>query len=351
MGGSLPALESYLIDQGILSTGELDRFASQTPGGVVSALGETLARFGTLTAHQVECVRAGRTHQLVYDDYVVLGSLGAGSQANVLKAFHLVLRRIDALKVLRPELLQGKDSRMRGDAEGRFRQGVRIAAQLEHPNVVRTYSFGRCDGTLYIATEYVDGQNLDELAQLTKGLRPADALHYTLQTARGLAYAHGKRIIHRDIKPSNLLLDKHSATVKIIDTGLARIEGNEETRITAPQYMMGSAICMSPEQASDSRCADYRSDIYSLGCTLYMLLTARPIYDQPTVTLMLLAHETQPIPRLAVEGVEIPEGLEEVFRNMVAKEPRDRYPSMDAVIEALLPYCSATPARAVPVEA
>ena len=171
--------------------------------------------------------------------------------------------------------------------------------------------------------EYVAGQDLSALVKKGGPLSVARAVSYVLQAARGLEYAHKRGVIHRDIKPANLLLDDEG-TVKILDMGLARLSGEGDTagqaELTGTGAVMGTVDYMAPEQALSTKHADARADVYSLGCTLYWLITGRPVYDGETLMAKLIAHREEPIPRLG----DVPEAVQAVFEKMVAKKSAER---------------------------
>jgi serine/threonine protein kinase len=221
----------------------------------------------------------------------------------------------------------------------RFRREAESLARLDHPNIVRCIEHVReADGVCYHVTEYVEGRDLNSLVQ-ERGVFPvAQALECLLQTAKGLQSAHSLQIVHRDIRPANLMLDRTDA-VRILDFGLARVMlpdpwGRDQDDVAASRAIMGTIPYMSPEQAADSKRADVRSDIYSLGCTLHFLLTGRPPYRGRTWSEMFLAHRQAPIPSLKAARPSVPDYLDDLFRRMLAKDPADRPPTMASVIAA-----------------
>jgi serine/threonine protein kinase len=236
--------------------------------------------------------------------------------------------RVVALKVLSSKVVDSSP-----DAVKRFQQEVRAAAQLNHTNIVTAHDADQQGNVHYLVMEYVEGEDLDE-ALKRDGPLPIDrAIDCIVQAAKGLEYAHQKGIIHRDIKPANLLLDKEG-TVKILDMGLARMdktvgdsqsEGNQPSGgLTQSGQIMGTCDYMAPEQAMDTKHATARSDIYSLGCTLYRLLTGNPPYGGDTIMKILMGHQKRPVPSLCDKRPEVPPALEAVYQRMMAKDPARR---------------------------
>jgi len=243
--------------------------------------------------------------------------------------------RIVALKLLSPAAMKSPG------AVKRFQREARAAGKLVHPNIVTAYDADEDHGRPFLVTEYVDGENLSAIIRQRGVLSLGRAVDYILQAARGLEYAHANGVIHRDIKPSNLLLDKQN-TIKILDMGIARVNEfvghvafGSADEVTSSGVIVGTPDYMSPEQSNDIRVADARSDIYSLGCTLYFLLTGHPVFAGDTVLQKIIAHRDQPPPFLREYRGDVPEGLERVFQKMLAKRPQERYRSMADVISEI----------------
>lgn len=293
-------------------------------------LARCLVRRKQLTAFQAEQVYKGRGKALVLGNYTVLEKLGQGGMGMVLKAQHRRMKRLVALKVLSPDVTKSPD------LVARFQREVQAAARLEHANIVTAYDADEAHGTHFLVMQYVDGNDLSAIVK-KQGPLPIDrAVECIIQAARGLEFAHQQNVFHRDIKPANLLLDREG-TVKILDMGLARIDGDTGTQaeLTNTGAVMGTVDYMAPEQAMNTKAADARSDQYSLGITLWYLLTARPTFDGDSLMSRLLAHREAPIPSLKAARGDVPLGLDEVFQKMIAKRPENRYPTMTATIEAL----------------
>ena len=319
-------------------------FAGLRPGSAVEPLAEDPA-----LRRLVECVKAfgagastsnGALPQSsptelageVLGNYLLMEPVGAGGMGRVYKARHRLMNRLVALKVLAPELLRS------AAAKARFRREVETAARLTHPNIVAAYDAGEAAGRDFLVMEYVEGQNLSDLVKRDGPLPVGRALAYLAQAARGLAFAHAAGVVHRDVKPANLLVDAAGA-VKVLDMGLARLplsgEGEGEGGLTSSGVVMGTAAFMAPEQADDTHRADERSDVYSLGCCLFYLLTGRPPYEGRTPMAILLAHRERPIPSLRQARPDCPAAGDALFRRMIARRPADRPASMTAVLAEL----------------
>jgi serine/threonine-protein kinase len=244
------------------------------------------------------------------------------------------MNRVVALKVIRPDALD------RTGALERFHQEIQSAARLGHPNIVVAHDANEVGGKLFLTMEYVEGQNLSQLVKQRGPLSIRDACDFIRQAALGLEHAHESGLVHRDIKPSNLLVTPAGA-VKILDMGLARPERrNGDTELTDTGSVVGTADYIAPEQALNARRADARSDVYSLGCTLYFLLTGRPPFPEGTFTEKLMKHNMEDATPIEQLRPEIPAGLAAIVRRMMAKNPTERLARAAAVAEALGPYCA-----------
>ena len=333
------AIEQFierLTQSGLMSAQEIDAFQQQLPPDKrptdVQQLTQSLVQQGKLTKYQAQAINQGETKGLVFGEYVVLDKLGEGGMGVVLKAQHRRMKRFVAVKMISRKVIGSPD------VVKRFFREVEAAAKLMHPNIVAAHDASEHEGVHYLVMEYVEGKDLAAIVKDRGPMAMQTAVECILQAARGLQYAHGKGIVHRDIKPSNLLMDKEG-TVKILDMGLARIAGLAEDfdqdRLTGTGQVMGTCDYMAPEQALDTHRADARADIYSLGCTLYRLLTGHVLYKGETLIQILLAHRESPIPSLCAERPDAPSQLDAVFQKMVAKEPENRYQAMTEVMAAL----------------
>ncbi len=334
MSSSLDAYIATLDESELMTEDEvrafLESWFDSPPPADASELERALIEAHKLTLYQAKEISQGSGGLLVVGNYVILDKLGQGGMGVVYKAKHRRMDRIVALKVLSTKFVDSPEMLRR------FHRKVRAVAKLSHPNVVAAFDADEVNGTHFLVMEYAEGTNLSALVKRCGPLSPERAIDCVLQAARGLEFAHGKGVIHRDIKPSNLIRDV-DGTIRILDIGLAGIESTDlkQTTLASSDMMMGTVDYMSPEQALDPRQADERSDIYSLGCTLFYLLTGQAVYDDDTVMRRLLAHRDRPVPSLDLLVDDLPESIDAVFQRMEAKNPDDRYQTMGELIDGL----------------
>lgn len=335
---TLPAAEFFtrLADSGLMSAADVEAIQATIPENTSPAT--LLVEQGKLTPYQVQRICEGNTEHLVLDEYIILDMLGSGGMGSVFKAVHRRMNRLVALKLL-------PSGNRSADSVQRFEREIQAVARLSHPNIVDAHDAGCHDGAYYFSMELIDGQDLARYVVESGPLSPKEALGYVLQMARGLEYAHAAGVIHRDIKPSNLILDQ-AGTIKILDLGVARFKAsasvNDTTAtatLTSTGCVLGTVDYMAPEQALNTKLADHRADIYSLGCTLYFLLTGQPVYGGETTMERLLAHREKPIPSLRSVCPAVSRELDKVFQRMLAKNPDDRWQSMTELIAALDRCC------------
>jgi serine/threonine protein kinase len=332
MAADLNSVVKQLTDSGIVAQGKLAEFVppKANPTTVEELVAE-LVKNQHLTPFQAAQVKAGKAKSLVLGEYTILDKIGAGGMGQVFKALHRRMERVVAIKMLPPAMT--KDAA----ALARFQREVVAAAKLRHPNIVAADDAGHANGVHFLVMEYVDGKDLSATVKKDGPMPVNKAVNYILQAARGLEFAHSEGVVHRDIKPANLLLDQ-KGVVKILDMGLARIEqadGGAQAELTGTGTIMGTVDYMSPEQAISTKSADARSDIYSLGISLYYLLSGKAAYAGDTAMEKLMAHQNQPIPSLQDVQATVSKQLDTIFKKMVAKAPGERYQSMTEVIEAL----------------
>ncbi len=284
-----------------------------------------------MSSESEAAVKTGETNQPLKSlgKYLIERKLGQGGMGTVYLAKHTELKKMIALKVL------PRDKAKNPILVRRFKAEAQAAAQLEHPNIVAVYDTGEMDGYLYIAMEYVEGVDLFEQVKRRGAIPVKRSIEIIKQVASALQHAFEQNIVHRDIKPSNLLL-RHDGTVKVTDLGLARsIDDTLETNITRAGTTVGTVDYMAPEQARSSKSADIRSDIYSLGCTWYQMLTGEPPFPEGSLTNKLQAHAIKPLPDPRELNENIPEGLFAVLQRMTAKKPEDRYQTPAELLEDL----------------
>jgi len=258
-----------------------------------------------------------------FGDYQILEELGAGGMGKVYRARDLTLERVVALKTL-PEA-HSKDPVF----VQRFLKEARAAARLNHPNIVQIYNFGSVDGTFYLAMEFVDGHSLGHHLR-ERRFSENEALDLVRQVCRALAVAHAEGLVHRDIKPDNLMLTGRGE-VKLVDLGIAK-RVDEDQAITQTGYSVGTPHYISPEQIRGQKDIDARADIYSLGATLYHLVTGHRPFEGSSGAHVMSMHLVEPLPDPRRYVPELSEGICRVLRKMMAKNREERYPDI-AILE------------------
>ncbi len=265
--------------------------------------------------------------------YRIVRELGRGGMGVVYQAVQTLMDRPVAIKVINPSVLAHPD------ALPRFQSEVKTAAKLDHPNIVRAHDAEQVGDLHLLVMEYVEGTSLADLVQRKGPLPLAYACHFIRQAALGLQHAFEQGMVHRDVKPQNLMVTP-KGQVKILDFGLARLRGGQ-TRgggLTEAGAFMGTPEYVSPEQATDARTADTRADLYSLGCTLYFLLTGQPPFPEDTAVKMILAHIEKPPPSLSAVRPDVPSELAAVVERTLAKDPGRRYQQPVELAQALVPF-------------
>jgi len=262
--------------------------------------------------------------------YIIKKYIGGGGMGRVYLATDAALDRDVAIKLLPHQLIcdQGMVARFMNEAKS--------AARLNHEHIAQVYFAGEESGTPFIAFEYVEGINVRTMVEEHDVFPLAQALTYLLQISHALAHAATHGVVHRDVKPSNILITREGRA-KLIDMGLARLLDTSEARgdLTASGVTLGTFDYISPEQARDPRNADIRSDIYSLGCTFFYMLTGRPPFPEGTVLQKLLQHQGDTPPDIRSFQPSIPAEISFLIQKMMAKDPKQRFQTPTVLVEAL----------------
>jgi serine/threonine protein kinase len=270
--------------------------------------------------------------------YQLQGRLGQGGMGTVWKAWHTRLKRTVALKTLRADCLGN------APALARFQREMEAVGKLDHPNLIRATDAGEAAGIHFLVMDFVEGTDAAKLVQEHGPLPIADACEMVRQAALGLQYAHEAGLVHRDVKPSNLMVTRQGQ-VKVLDLGLALLHAapDETGELTGSNQWMGTADFMAPEQGASAHTVDIRADVYSLGCTLYKLLSGRAPFsttEYSTPYKKMEAHARAPVPPLRVGRPEVPADLAAVLERMLAKAPADRFATPGEVASALAPFAA-----------
>jgi serine/threonine-protein kinase len=331
--GVPPDLLPLVRRSGVLSERQFEEISAKVRGGEYPAesraLAERLVGERILTQFQASRLLRNKTHGLVIGRYVLLDRLGAGGRGRVFKAQHRLMGRLVALKVIAPQIAS------RATSIARFYREMRLIGRLDHANVVRAFDGDQIGDLLYIVMEYVAGRSLDHVLADRGPLPAAEVVDYTAQAALGLAHAHERGIVHRDIKPPNLLLSDEGQ-VKVLDLGLsALMEADSEASFaTAAGLIVGTVNYMSPEQAMAME-VDGRSDLFSLGCTMYQLISGRlPFPGESLAECLTLRIKGRATPITELRP-EVSRRLEEVLDQLMARRPEDRFQTAAEAAAAL----------------
>jgi serine/threonine-protein kinase len=299
-------------------SGELARRLKAEPS---LTLADVLVKRGYLTKNQRDTIQSFADKQLGPEKigrYELISKIGEGGMGTVYKAKDASNQRTVALKVLPPDMAQDKVFM------GRFQREALAVTRLEHPNIVRGLDVGNADGAQYIAMEFVDGLDCDRILTRRGRIPEKEAVRIASQVARALEYAGAKRLVHRDIKPANILV-MQDGTAKLTDLGLAKSTSATAAKLTQTGITMGTPHYISPEQAMGASDLDIRSDVYSLGATLYHLVTGRVPFEGSSPAVIVAKHLTEELPNPQDIVPELTDGLVLVLVKMMAKDRDDRY--------------------------
>jgi serine/threonine protein kinase len=341
----------------LLSSAQLYELTQIAQGrcGDARQLAKSLVQRGWLTIFQINHILSGNARELVYGPYHVIDRLGQGGLSQVFKARNVDNDILVALKVIRPEVMTNREGRQQ------FLQEMEAMASLDHPNIVQFCDADQSNDTFYFAMEFVDGTDLGKHVRLSGPLPVREACDYIRQTANGLQHAHERNLIHRDIKPVNLFVTNVALAkapsavasasskpvmqkqIKILDWGLAcprMPQGSASAGAVdnVAKNIVGTADYLSPEQARNANAVDIRGDIYSLGCTLYYLLTGQPPFPEGSLMQKILQHQqAEPAPIDTFRG-DVPTAVTAIVKRMLAKKPEERFQTPASVAMALMPF-------------
>jgi serine/threonine-protein kinase len=321
--GSMDTELGRLVVEQRLATPEEVEQCIQLRSTNSESLADLLIEQGVVTQRQIARVKSSieesRRGQQI-PGYVIKGRLGAGAMATVFKAQQVSLDRMVAIKVLPRKMSES------ADYVQRFYQEGKAAAKLNHPNIVQAFDVGEAGGYHYFVMEYVEGHTLfDELAA-HKVFGESEALRIVIQVARALQHAHSMGLIHRDVKPKNIMLTPEG-TAKLADMGLARMTSDAEAAQAEAGRAFGTPYYISPEQIRGEVDIDARADIYSLGATLYHMVTGQVPFEGPTPAAVMHKHLKEQLVPPDHLNTELSAGVGEVVEVMMAKDRNRRYAS------------------------
>ncbi len=313
--------------------------ATTTPVLVAMTAGVAVAILGTLLTSKY---RAGYVRASLAGMYDLVEKIGTGGMGEVWLARHHLLSRPAAIKLIRPELLGGSDASSGARVLRRFEREAQVTAKLRSPHTVELYDFGLSQsGVFYYVMEYLDGLDLATLVERFGPVPVERAVHFLLQACDALGDAHDHNLIHRDIKPANIHACRMGIKydfIKVLDFGIVKQEKEQGTNpaTTAEGTATGTPAYMAPEMITGADPTDARSDLYSLGCVGYWLVTGRPLFESGTPLGVLVEHvKTEPSPASQRAEIPIPPELDRILLKCVAKKPVDRFQSARELADAL----------------
>jgi serine/threonine protein kinase len=311
---------------GLVSSAEIERARTRMPPGPDDEAATRLARAlidqGALTNYQAAKILTGVTKGFFLGGYRIMRRLGAGGMGKVYLAVHEQRGQKVAIKVLPP-----KKALEEAQALLRFQREMDLSRRIQHANIARTLDVGTEDGVNYMVMEYIAGDSLYNIVKSEHGgpFRVPDTARYFVRVLDGLNAAHAAGLIHRDIKPSNLMITPEG-DAKVLDLGLARAMGDENP-LTRPNVVIGTLDYASPEQLSDAARADRRSDLYSIGCTIYFTLAGRPPFEGGDVVNKIFKQRMEDPEPLEQVAKGVPSAFAAIVRKLMAKDPAHRYQS------------------------
>jgi serine/threonine-protein kinase len=330
-----PQIGKLAVERGLISFDHLAEAIREherrLASGAQVSLGDLLVEMELLTRRQLESLQSAgpgaQTRKQPIQGYELQKRLGEGGMGATYLARQLSMDRLVALKVLRRNLARNSDFL------SRFSREARLAGRLDHPNIVQALDVGESGGFHYLVMEYVEGRSVYELMPKQGAMAEGQALRLCLQVARALEYAHRHGVVHRDVKPDNILVTGQGVA-KLCDFGLAR-DTHAETRLTQTGMMMGTPHYASPEQARGQKDVDIRSDIYSLGATLYHMVTGQPPFSGSSAAVVMTKHLTEQMPWPADVNPTVSDNCCRLIARMMAKDPADRYATPAELISDL----------------
>jgi serine/threonine protein kinase len=336
------ALTDLIRGYGLLGPDQLEQLPGFVGGSSSDgrALAKILVHRGLLSRYQATLLVGGRGDELLVGKYRILDLLGEGGLSRVFLARHVDNNWTVALKVIRPEVLTSQSGRQQ------FLQEMEAMARFDHPNIVQFLDVDQSGNNFYYAMEYVLGTDLRRLVRYAGPLPVPVAADFIRQVAFGLQHAHERSRVHRDIKPANLYLTNSKNTdgtptddnlIKILDWGLSSLRppGKQDEQEGPAKSILGTIDYLSPEQAVNPQAAGIRSDIYSLGCTLYYLLTGQVPFPDGSVAEKLRQHQEAEPASITTFRKDVPPDFIALLKRMLAKRPEDRFRTPDALALAL----------------